>query len=100
MGMYLANPLITVRGAVLREGEGGGGEGRQRGDERARGGEKRGEREDVATHHNACQAHLASSPSSPMSTFSTYKDSASGCCMGGGERGPQAAKSQMTQLQV
>lgn len=99
MGMYLANPLITVRGAVLREG-GGGGEGRQRGDERARGGEKRGEREDVATHHNVCQAHLASSPSSPMSTFSTYKDSASGCCMGGGGRGPQAAKSQMTQLQV
>ena len=45
MGMYLANPLITVRGAVLREGEGGGGEGRQRGDERARGGEKRGEGE-------------------------------------------------------
>ena len=32
MGMYLANPLITVRGAVLREGgEGRAGKGETRG---------------------------------------------------------------------
>ena len=81
------------------EGRGGEGRGGERGEKRGgegkgregkeRGGEGRGERRGVEwqlhlSPTSVCQATSADSPSSPMSTFSMYRDSASGCCWSGG----------------